>query len=192
MSSLCPRPIGIRESIAFIPVFKGVSTGSLSITPAAILSRGISFPFFTAALPSRGRPTGLITRPSNSSDAVIVRSLPEVLTVSPSLICSPLPSKTILTESSSKFKISPDVPSWNITCSPIFALERPEATTTLSPICSIVPIFCSFGEPSNVCSLFSNFFKMSVLSICIISLLLLVQMFLNYFLDSCHRPYHYL
>ncbi len=62
-SSLWPRPIGIIESIALIPVWRGSFTGCLSTTPGAVNSTGQKSLFFIGPLLSSGFPSGSITLP---------------------------------------------------------------------------------------------------------------------------------
>src|SRR5712691_6080268 len=86
ISSRCPRPMGIIESMALMPVCKGSRTGWRSITPGASRSSGLRCFAATGPLPSTGSPSGLTTRPTSPSPTgtdmiVLVR-----LTVSPSLI----------------------------------------------------------------------------------------------------------
>ena len=54
ISSRCPRPIGIIESIAFSPVCKGSFTGWRLITPGALNSRGRRSVDSIGPRPSRG------------------------------------------------------------------------------------------------------------------------------------------
>ena len=141
INSLCPLPIGIIESIAFMPVFKGTETGSRSTTPAAIFSRGMSLPFLIFALLSRGFPKGSITLPSNSSDTFTERISPVDSTISPSLIPVVSPKGRMEVLSSSRFNTGPAFPSLKVIFSPIIAFDRPEATITPSAFLITVPIF---------------------------------------------------
>ncbi len=54
ISSRWPRPIGIIESMALMPVCSGSLTGDRSVTPGAIFSMGANSFVATGPLPSTG------------------------------------------------------------------------------------------------------------------------------------------
>ena len=64
MSSRCPRPIGNRASITFVPVRSGSVTGCRSATPGALAFDGPNASERSGPPPSSGLPSGSITRPS--------------------------------------------------------------------------------------------------------------------------------
>ena len=63
ISSLCPRPMGTKESMDFRPVCSGWCTLTLSTTPGAWASMGRFFAVLMGPLPSMGCPKGFTTRP---------------------------------------------------------------------------------------------------------------------------------
>src|SRR5579885_776806 len=67
ISSRCPRPIGIIESMAFRPVAMGSRTGWRSMTPGAIRSSAINFVVLIGPLSSMGCPREFTTRPTSAS-----------------------------------------------------------------------------------------------------------------------------
>ena len=113
INSRWPRPIGIMESIAFMPVCNGSTTGCLSTTFGAEFSTGEDFSETIGPLPSRGWPSAFTTLPSNPSPTGTSTTLPVVFTVSPSLISLSDPSKTHPTLSSSRLRAIPKVPPGN-------------------------------------------------------------------------------
>ena len=108
ISSRCPRPIGMRASITFNPVCSGMVTGKRSMMAGASCSQGRRCCARTGPWPSRGRPTGSTTRPSNSSPTGRSKTRPVRLTSSPA--CSSWPSSSRMTpiSSSSRLKASPN------------------------------------------------------------------------------------
>ncbi len=84
ISSRWPRPIGIIESIATMPVCTGVSTDLRVITPGAIRSIGRSVWELTGPWPSIGWPSALTTRPISSWPTGTEIMRPVELTWSPS------------------------------------------------------------------------------------------------------------
>ena len=85
ISSRWPRPIGIIESMALMPVWTGVSTGWRTMTPGAMRSMGRVFVVSILPLPSSGSPSGFTTRPISASPTGTSTMRPVVLTWSPSL-----------------------------------------------------------------------------------------------------------
>ena len=147
----------MAESIALMPVFRGVLTGSRATTPGAIFSSGISFPFLILDLPSSGSPSGFTTLPKRSSEALILNNFPVVSALSPSRKFSPPPRRIIETLSSSRFKIKPKLPSSKEIISPMNASDSPEATTTPSVILSTLPTFLVLLSRSKDIRRFSKF-----------------------------------
>ena len=84
ISSRCPRPIGIIESIALSPVWSGASTGLRNTIPGALRSTFIMVTAAIGPLPSSGSPRALTTRPRNSGPAGIARTRPVRRAGSPS------------------------------------------------------------------------------------------------------------
>jgi len=70
-----PRPIGVCESIALIPVCSGSLTGWRCITVAACSSRTRSSSATMSPRPSIGWPSGLTTRPRKPSPTGTERTL---------------------------------------------------------------------------------------------------------------------
>ena len=125
ISSRCPLPIGIMESIALIPVCKGVSTDFLVITPEATLSILRYLSVCMGPLPSMGWPKAFTTRPNMASPTGTSTTRPVVFTVSPSLIFFWLPRSTAPTLSSSRFSTIPYTSPGNSRSSPCIAFSRP-------------------------------------------------------------------
>ena len=118
ISSLCPLPTGIKESIAFKPVCIGSLTDSRGIIPGAFVSTLDLLTFFRGPLPSIGFPKASTTLPNNPLPIGTSTIDPVLLTVSPSLIVLSLPKITTPTLSLSKFKAIPAIPPGNSTISP--------------------------------------------------------------------------
>src|ERR687895_326719 len=97
ISSRCPRPTFVIESIGLMPVSIGSFTGWRDTTPGALNSAGRVLVVFTSPLPSSGRPSGSTMRPSSSSPTGISSSALVRLTVSPSSILSHSPKRTVPT-----------------------------------------------------------------------------------------------
>ncbi len=85
ISSRWPRPMGIIESMALMPVCSGVSTGWRTMTPGAMRSMGRVLSVSMGPLPSIGSPSGFTTRPISASPTGTSTMRPVVLTWSPSL-----------------------------------------------------------------------------------------------------------
>src|SRR5215207_5643564 len=111
ISSRWPRPIGIIASIALMPVWSGSFTGWRWTTPGALTSAGRLSSRLMSPLPSSGRPSGSMMRPSSASPTGISRRRFVRLTVSPSLTWPQGPKSTAPTLSDSRFNASP-VTSW--------------------------------------------------------------------------------
>ena len=141
MSSRWPRPIGIIESIALMPVWSGSVTGWRKITPGALRSKGISvFSPSIAPRPSSGLPSGSTTRPIRLSFTPIAAILPVRRTTWPSLTASVGPMSTPPTLSVSRFITTAITPLPQSSSSPDSALSRPYTRTTPSLTCRAFPI----------------------------------------------------
>ena len=110
ISSRWPRPIGIIESMALMPVCTGSFTGWRSTTPGALNSIGRVSPVSISGPPSMAWPSGSTTRPISFSPTGIAMTSPVRRTVSPSLILSHSPKSTQATLSSSRFSARPVTP----------------------------------------------------------------------------------
>ncbi len=109
ISSRWPRPIGIIESIALMPVCRGSLTGWRSAMPGAMLSRNLRSFDWIGPRPSSGRPSGSTTRPTIASPTGTDSSVPVQRASSPSLRPSQSPMIAMPTESSSRFSATPYV-----------------------------------------------------------------------------------
>ena len=143
ISSRCPLPIGIIESIAFIPVCKGLCTDFLVIIPRAVLSIGkVSFvkilPF-----PSIGSPRAFTTLPSISSPTGTDTMEFVRFTVSPSFISLSEPSITAPTKSCSRLRAIPFIPFGNSRSSPDIHFSSPCILAIPSPTVTTVPVSVS-------------------------------------------------
>ena len=125
MSSRCPRPIGISESITFKPVCTGSCTPRLGIMPGALISALLNFSALILPMPSIGFPKASTTRPNKPLPTGTLTIFPLLLTTSPSRIPSSEPNKTTLTLSSSKLRAIPFVPLENSTISLSCTLSNP-------------------------------------------------------------------
>ena len=110
MSSRWPRPIGIIESIALMPVWSGSVTGWRSTTPGALNSSGRVSSVLIGPWPSSGWPSGSTTRPMRASPTGTLTILPVRLTFSPSVTFSQSPKSGEPTLSSSRLKAMPVTP----------------------------------------------------------------------------------
>src|SRR4030067_617455 len=81
ISSRCPRPIGIIESIALMPVWSGSFTGWRSTTLGAVNSMLRKWSDPVGALPSPGWPVAVAT--------------PPVIVLPPRLLAAPKPRDTV-------------------------------------------------------------------------------------------------
>ena len=90
ISSRWPRPMGIIESMALMPVWTGSFTGWRSTTPGALNSIGRVSVVVIGAPPSRGWPSGSTMRPIRSSPTGTLARRPVRRTDWPSLIVLPV------------------------------------------------------------------------------------------------------
>ena len=125
ISSRWPRPIGVIESIALMPVAIGSFTGWRCTTPGALNSAGRISEVFTSPLPSSGFPSGSTMRPSSSSPTGISSRRPLRLTVSPSSILSHSPNSTAPTLSDSRLSARPVTSCGSSSSSIDMQLSRP-------------------------------------------------------------------
>src|SRR5215204_3694743 len=107
ISSRWPRPIGIIASIALMPVWRGSLTGWRWTTPGALTSAGRVSVRSMSPLPSSGRPSGSMMRPSSASPTGISSRRLVRLTVSPSTTWPQGPNSTAPTLSDSRLSASP-------------------------------------------------------------------------------------
>ena len=110
ISSRWPRPMGIMESMALMPVCRGSLTGWRSMMPGAGLSMARNSVVSMGPAPSMGWPSALTTRPIIASPTGTETTLPVRLTVLPSLMPTSEPSRTMETVFSSRFWAIPYSP----------------------------------------------------------------------------------
>ena len=139
ISSRCPRPIGIIESMALMPVCSGSSTDLRSMTPGAMRSSGFRLSVAIGPLSSSGWPRGFTTRPIIASPTGTDMMVRVRRTVSPSLTAVYSPSSTAPTWSSSRLSAMPKTPCGNSSISPIMTFSRPWMRAMPSPTAMIDP-----------------------------------------------------
>ena len=110
MSSRCPLPMGIMESMALMPVWRGTVTDFLLIMPGAWCSMGRVSRQSMGPLPSMGLPSASTTRPISFSPTGTESTSPVRRTRLPSSTPTSEPSMTTLTQSSSRFRAMPTAP----------------------------------------------------------------------------------
>ena len=125
ISSRWPRPIGIIESMALMPVCIGSCTALRMMMPGALTSILRVSVVLIGPLPSMGTPSASTTRPMSPSPTGTCAILPVRLTVSPSRTCSKLPSSATPTLSSSRFSTRPTTLCPKSSSSPAIAASRP-------------------------------------------------------------------
>ncbi len=86
ISSRCPQPMGVIASMALTPVCSGCLTGWRPAMPGALDSTGRRSVVTSGPRPSRGLPSGSITRPRTASPTGTLSSRPVLRTSSPALI----------------------------------------------------------------------------------------------------------
>jgi hypothetical protein len=147
ISSRWPRPIGVIASITLMPVCIGSDTGWRSTTDAAWTSRGrepSSLDSSRGPLPSIGRPSGSITRPTMASPTGTDRTRSVRETVWPSSTESARSMTTAPMAPSSRFIAMPNVPPPKSSSSLAMVPGRPttrampSAVSTTRPTCSSV------------------------------------------------------
>lgn len=139
INSLCPLPMGTKQSTAFNPVCMGSSTDYLGIIPGAFNSTLLLWLVFTGPFPSMGLPKASNTLPSISSPMGTSTMDPVLYTESPWWISLSLPKTTIPTLSVSRFKAIPLTPEENSTISPACTLVNPVTLAIPSPILTTSP-----------------------------------------------------
>ena len=139
MSSRCPRPMGISESIALRPVCIGSKTLRRGMMPGALTSTCRSSSESIGPLPSIGLPTPSTTRPSRPRPTGTETMRPVRLTRSPSRTPRSSPKSTTPTLSDSRLSAIPRTPPGSSTSSPAWTLSRPQTRATPSPTESTVP-----------------------------------------------------
>ena len=139
ISSRWPRPIGIMESIALMPVWSGTFTGARSMMPGAGHSTGRDSVVLMGPLPSIGLPSASTTRPSIASPTGTSTMRLVRFTVSPSRIFWSEPRITAPTRSSSRFCAMPYTPPGNSSSSPDMQFSRPWICAMPSPTVTTVP-----------------------------------------------------
>src|SRR5215213_6879677 len=125
ISSRWPRPIGIIASIALMPVWSGSFTGWRWTTPGALTSAGRSSSVLMSPLPSSGRPSGSMMRPSSASPTGTSSRRLVRLTVSPSLTWPHGPKSTAPTLSDSRLSARPVTSCGSSSISNDMAFSRP-------------------------------------------------------------------
>jgi hypothetical protein len=169
ISSRWPRPIGIRASIALIPVCTGWSTPWRLITPLATFSTALVAVVLIAPFPSIALPKAFTTRPTIASPTSTSRILPVGFTSSPSTIFEKSPKIMIPTVSSSKLSATPISPRGNVTISDALRSESPETRAIPSNTSITCPTFWVFWSVWNfsICFLkFSTIVFLLILVIC--------------------------
>jgi len=139
INSLCPLPIGTKQSTDFNPVYIGSLTDYLGIIPGAFNSTLDLSVALTGPFPSIGFPSESKTLPNISSPMGTSTMAPVLLTTSPSWISLSLPNTTIPTLSVSKLSAIPLTPELNSTISPAWTLVSPKTLAIPSPIEITVP-----------------------------------------------------
>ena len=124
-SSRWPRPIGIIESIALMPVWSGSLTGWRLTTPGALNSSRRLSEDWSGPWPSSGMPSGLTMRPTSSSPTGTLMTLPVRFTVWPSETFSHSPKSATPTLSSSRLSAMPVTPCSSSSISIAMQLSRP-------------------------------------------------------------------
>eukprot|EP01139_Manchomonas_bermudensis_P000567 Amastigsp_a620_4154.p4 type:complete len:121 gc:universal Amastigsp_a620_4154:621-259(-) len=118
ISSRWPRPIGMSESMALMPVCMGSCTDLRGIMPGALSSTRRRVSDLIGPLPSIGLPSASTTRPRMPMPTGTSTIAPVRRTVSPSLMCVSLPKTTTPTLSFSRLSAMPFNLDLNSTISP--------------------------------------------------------------------------
>ena len=125
------------------PVWSGTVTGARSMMAAAGRSMGRRSLAATGPLPSSGRPSGSMTRPSNPSPTTTSMTRPVRSTSSPACRCQYSPSSTTPISSSSTLNAMPSRSPGNFTNSSKPTPGRPE--TLAMPVAMLVIVPTSRG-----------------------------------------------
>ena len=148
INSRWPRPMGMSASMTLRPVWSGTVTGARSMMGAAGRSMGRRSLEATGPLPSSGRPSGSMTRPSNPSPTATSMTRPVRSTSSPACRCQYSPSSTTPISSSSTLNAMPNTPPGNLTSSSKPTPGRPE--TLAMPVETLVIVPTSRGVSCGV------------------------------------------
>ena len=148
INSRWPRPTGMSASMTFRPVWRGTVTGARSMMGGAGRSTGRRLPEATGPLPSSGRPSGSMTRPSNPSPTATSMTRPVRWTSSPAWRCQYSPSRTTPISSSSTLNAMPSTSPGNVTNSSKPTPGRPD--TLAMPVAILVIVPTSRGVSSGV------------------------------------------
>ena len=130
------------------PVWSGTVTGARSMMGAAGRSMGRRSLAATGPLPSSGRPSGSMTRPSNPSPTATSMTRPVRSTSSPACRCQYSPSSTTPISSSSTLNAMPSTSPGNVTNSSKPTPGRPE--TLAMPVAMLVIVPTSRGVSCGV------------------------------------------
>src|SRR6059058_1955896 len=149
ISSRCPRPTFVIESIALIPVCSGSFTGWRCTTPGALNSSGRRSSVSMAPWPSSGLPSGSTTRPSRAGPTGTEATLPVRRTGSPSLILSHSPKSATPTLSSSRLNAMPTTPWSSSSSSSATQFSRPWTRAMPSPTWRTAPTSARSVSTSN-------------------------------------------
>ena len=134
ISSRWPRPIGIKASMALIPVCIGSLTDWRAMMPGALTSTRCSWVSWSGPLPSMGWPRPSTTRPRRPRPTGTETMRLVRLTVSPSRIARSSPNTTTPTLSVSRLSAMPRTPAeGNSTISPCMTFCRPKMRAMPSP-----------------------------------------------------------
>ena len=148
INSRWPRPMGMSASMTLRPVWSGTVTGARSMMGAAGRSMGRRSLAATGPLPSSGRPSGSMTRPSNPSPTATSMTRPVRSTSSPACRCQYSPSSTTPISSSSTLNAMPSTSPGNFTNSSKPTPGRPE--TLAMPVATLVIVPTSRGVSCGV------------------------------------------
>src|SRR5690606_16361268 len=148
ISSRWPRPTGVTESTALMPVCSGSCTGWRPMMPGAWISMRRSCTPTSGPLSSTGLPRASTTRPSRPSPTGTDRMRPVALTGSPSLTEAASPRTTAPIDSSSRFSARPTTPLSNSSSSLTAAsgspptVAMPSPTSVTRPTCAVSTLGC--------------------------------------------------
>ncbi len=148
INSRWPRPMGMSASMTLRPVWSGTVTGARSMMGAAGRSMGRRSLAATGPLPSSGRPSGSMTRPSNPSPTATSMTRPVRSTSSPACRCQYSPSSTTPISSSSTLNAMPNTSPGNVTNSSKPTPGRPD--TLAMPVAMLVIVPTSRGVSCGV------------------------------------------
>ena len=143
ISSRWPRPTGMSASITMRPVWRGTVTGERSMMGGEGRSMGRRLPEATGPLPSSGRPSGSMTRPSSPSPTATSMTRPVRWTSSPAWRCQYSPSRTTPISFSSTLNAMPSTSPGNISTSSKPTPGRPD--TLAIPVATLVIVPTSRG-----------------------------------------------